>query len=150
MSVRSLTIWQDTSPGARPTKGISIEFEIQSKYGVLWFKVFSTNHHEILHTPRQCYCRDVCKMSWWSIEYAANKSITNFIEFRFRTKNRYWDGRQDSSSGNGCQALYPISALLNRVRDSLCRDYVNLWTLWFLCYTDPAWLSLTNERKFVD
>ena len=22
--------------------------------------------------------------------------------------------------------------------------------IWFLCYTDPAWLSLTNERKFVD
>ena len=22
--------------------------------------------------------------------------------------------------------------------------------IWFLCYTDPAWFSLTNERKFVD
>ena len=55
------------SPGARPTNGISIEFEIRPKFAVLWFKMFSTDHNEILHTSRQLRCRDVCKISLWSV-----------------------------------------------------------------------------------
>ena len=50
-------------PGARPTNDISIEFEIRPKFAVLWFKMYSTDHNEILHTSRQCNCRDVCKIS---------------------------------------------------------------------------------------
>ena len=38
-------------PGARPTNGISIKFEIRSKFGGLWFKTCSIDHNEILHTP---------------------------------------------------------------------------------------------------
>ena len=34
-----------------PTNGTSIEFKMQSKFGVLWFKACSTNHNKILHTP---------------------------------------------------------------------------------------------------
>ena len=35
--------------GAGPTNDISIEFEIRPKFAVLWFKICSTNHNEILH-----------------------------------------------------------------------------------------------------
>ena len=60
------------SPGARPTNGISIEFEIWQNYAVIWFKIYSNDHNEILHTSRQLHCRDVCKISLWSIEPILN------------------------------------------------------------------------------
>ena len=60
------------APGARHTNGISIEFEIRPKYAVHWFEMQSTNHNEILHTSRQCNCRDVCKISLWSTSYILN------------------------------------------------------------------------------
>ena len=49
--------------GTRPTNGISIEFEIRSKFGVLGFEIFSTYNNEILHTSRQYHCRHVCNIS---------------------------------------------------------------------------------------
>ena len=39
-------------------------------------KMYSTNHNEILHTSRQCNCRDVCKISVWSVEH-----VLNFTKF---------------------------------------------------------------------
>ena len=36
-------------PGANPTDGISIEFEIRSKFAVLWFKICSPDPNEMLH-----------------------------------------------------------------------------------------------------
>ena len=60
------TLWR---PGARPTNDISIEFESQPKFVVLWFKMYSTNHNEILYMSRQSNCRDVCKISLWSVEH---------------------------------------------------------------------------------
>ena len=77
-----------TDPGARPINDISIEFEIRSNFAVLWSIIYSTDHNEILHTSRQCYCRDVCKMSLWSAKYVMNKSIakchwiSNLIEIQ--------------------------------------------------------------------
>ena len=38
--------------GARPTNDISIEYEIRSKFVVLWVKMCSTDQNEILHTSR--------------------------------------------------------------------------------------------------
>ena len=64
-------------PGARPTNDISIEFEIRPKFAGLWFKMHSTDHNEILHTSRQCNCRDVCKISLWSVTYILNWSTQN-------------------------------------------------------------------------
>ena len=49
--------------GARPTNDISIEFEIRPKLAVFCFKIYSTDHNEILYTSRQYDCRDVCKTS---------------------------------------------------------------------------------------
>ena len=46
--------------GAGPTNDISIEFEIRPNLAVLWFKMYFTDDNEILHTPRQCNCCDVC------------------------------------------------------------------------------------------
>ena len=40
--------------------------------------MYSTDHNEILHTSRQCYCRDVCKISLWSVEQILNYSTPNF------------------------------------------------------------------------
>ena len=56
-------------PGARPTNDISIEFEIRPKFAVLWFKTYSTNPNDILHTSRQLHCRDMSKISFWSVKY---------------------------------------------------------------------------------
>ena len=36
------------------------------------------DHNDILHTSRQCHCRDVCKISLWSVEYIRNYSVLNF------------------------------------------------------------------------
>ena len=52
--------------------GISIEFEIRPKFVVLWFKIYTIDHNEILHTSQQCNCHDVCKISLWSVEYILN------------------------------------------------------------------------------
>ena len=65
-------------PSVHPTNGIAIEYEIQSKFTVLWFKIYSTNHNKILYTSRQCHYCDMCKTLLWSVEYVINKSITNF------------------------------------------------------------------------
>ena len=40
-------------PGPRTTYDISIEFEARTKFAVIWFKMYSTDHNEILHMPRQ-------------------------------------------------------------------------------------------------
>ena len=55
-------------PGARPTNDISIEFQIRPKFRVLWFKIYLNDHNKILHTSRQLHCRDVRKISLWSVE----------------------------------------------------------------------------------
>ena len=59
-------------PGARPTNDISIEFEIRPISAVLWYKMNSTDHNEILHTPRQLHYRDLCKLSLWSVNHNSN------------------------------------------------------------------------------
>ena len=65
-------------PGACPTKNISIEFEILPKFAMLWYKMYSFDHNEILHTSRQLHCRDVCKIPMWSLEHILNYSTPNF------------------------------------------------------------------------
>ena len=67
MNYGNSKIWPILGPGARPTNDISIEFEIQPKFAVLCFEIYSTDHNEILHTSRQLHCRDVCKISLWSV-----------------------------------------------------------------------------------
>ena len=52
------TICMVSRPGAHPTSGISIEFEIRSKLGVLWFKICPADHNENVYTSRQCKCRE--------------------------------------------------------------------------------------------
>ena len=37
-----------------------------------------SDHNEILHMPRQSHCRDMCKVSLWSVEYILNQSTANF------------------------------------------------------------------------
>ena len=73
-----MILWSLCCHDARPTNVTSIEFEIWSKFWVLWFKVCSTNHKEILYMSRQWNCRDICTISLWSAEYVMNKSITKF------------------------------------------------------------------------
>ena len=65
-------------PGARPTNDISIEFEIRPNYAVLWFKMYSPNYNKILHMSRQYSCRDMYKISLWSVEHILNYSTPNF------------------------------------------------------------------------
>ena len=65
-------------PNTRPTNDIAIKLEIRSKFVVLWFKKCSAEHNKMLHTSRQCYCRDVCKILLWSVDQTLNHSITKF------------------------------------------------------------------------
>ena len=58
--------------GARLANDISTELEIRPKDAVLWFKMYSIDHNEILHTSLLCNCRDVCKISLWSLQYILN------------------------------------------------------------------------------
>ena len=64
--------------GPCPTNDISIKFKIIPKFEVLWFKPYSTDHNENLHTSRQCNCRDMCKILLWSVEQILNYSPPNF------------------------------------------------------------------------
>ena len=66
------------SPGARPTKHISIEFEIRWKFKTLWCKIFAADHNDILHTSRQWHCRDMCKIWLWSAANILHQSVLNF------------------------------------------------------------------------
>ena len=59
-------------PGTRPTNNISIEFEIRPKFAVLWFKIYSADQNEILHTSWECNCRGMCTISLWSVKYILN------------------------------------------------------------------------------
>ena len=63
----------------RPTDGISIEFEIRSTFGVLYFKMFSVDHNKILHTSLQLYCRDVYKILLWSVESVLNQNASILV-----------------------------------------------------------------------
>ena len=58
--------------------GWSIEFEIQLKHAMLWSKICSPDHNEMLHVSRKFYRREVYKNSLWSFEYAMSSSITKF------------------------------------------------------------------------
>ena len=40
--------------GARPTNDISMEFEIQCDYVMLFFITYSTDYNEFFHTSQQC------------------------------------------------------------------------------------------------
>ena len=44
----------------------------KSNQNMLWFKMYTIDHKEILHTSRLCNCRDVCKISLWSVKYDLN------------------------------------------------------------------------------
>ena len=59
-------------PGTRPTNIISIEFEIRPKFAVLWLRLYSTDHNEILYTSQQCNCCDVCEIPLWPVERILN------------------------------------------------------------------------------
>ena len=74
--VLALGTYVRPKPGARPTNDISVESEIRPKFAVLWFKMYSTDRNEILHTSRQLHCCDVCKISF--VGHVLNSSPPNF------------------------------------------------------------------------
>ena len=82
-------------PGARPTNDIWIEFKIRPKFQVMLFKMYSTDHNEVLHTSWQCNCRNVCKISLGSVDCILNLSTVFLLNFEFdrntvsRTGARY-------------------------------------------------------------
>ena len=72
--------WPLDRPVACPTKGISIELEIWSKFAMLWFKMYqySTDHKEILHTSRQWRVQNFVAIGWAYLNHS--KFWTNWIE----------------------------------------------------------------------
>ena len=142
-------------PGACPTNGISIELNIQSKFWVLWFKMCSTDHNEILHMSWQCYCRDVCKISFWSAEYVLNKSIANIhsisnsIEISLvgralgrwplETTNEWVTHTTDTGAGTQAGPHFKTNMSSYQYRKSHCVDKTILW-LSYLQMGFPTWL----------
>ena len=61
-----------SSAGTHPTNDISIEFKIRPKVTMPWLKMYSTDHNKILHMSWQCHCRDMCKISLWSVKQILN------------------------------------------------------------------------------
>ena len=41
---------------------------------------YSADHNKILHMLWHCYCRDMCKISLWSVEDILNHSTPNFYQ----------------------------------------------------------------------
>ena len=83
--------------GPHPTNGSSIEFEIRSKLGLLYFKMCSTDHNAILrHTSRQLHSRDMCNISLWSVEHILNQTrgTANFGRISNSIEISWWDRRQ--------------------------------------------------------
>ena len=52
------------------------------------------DHKRILHTSRQWQCRDVYKISLWSVEYILNQGMANFGRVSNSIEKWLWDGRQ--------------------------------------------------------
>ena len=61
-----------------PFNGIWIKFETQPKFGLLYLKIYSTNHNKIFHMSQQLHCHDMCNISLWSGECNINQSTANF------------------------------------------------------------------------
>ena len=57
--------------GLHPTNDISIEFEIQSNFAMFLFITYLADHNKI--------CRDVCKISLWSVQQNLNQSTPKFF-----------------------------------------------------------------------
>ena len=93
---------RDFRPGAHLTIGFSIIFEIWSKFGMFEFTTCVTNHNDMLHTLRQCKCRDVCRISLWSVEYISNQNAANF------GRNFKFDRNIVSGTGANCIHLWTI------------------------------------------
>ena len=89
-------------PGARPTKHISIEFEIRGKFKTLHCKIYAVDHNDILHTSRQCLCRDVCKYRCDRSNIFETRAFWIFIEFRIRSKYALWRGRGRGRAPRPC------------------------------------------------
>ena len=74
------------SRGARPTNDILMKFEIHRQFCNALVQNESDWSLQILHTPRQEDCRNVNKITLWSVEQILNQSteifyrISNSIE----------------------------------------------------------------------
>ena len=64
----------------------------------LWFEICSTDHNIILYMPRQCYYRDVCKISFCSAEHVTTKGGTKC----------YWKSDFDRNSVSGTRSRSSI------------------------------------------
>ena len=67
-------------PGAHPTKNISIKFEIQWNFVMLFFITYSADHNEILHvmTITLCYVQNFIVISWAHFKPEHCKFLSNF------------------------------------------------------------------------
>ena len=68
-----------SSPGVRPTHNISIEFKIQPKFAVLWLKMYSTNHNEILYTAQHVQNFVVIGWTYFEFEHSIFWSNLEFV-----------------------------------------------------------------------
>ena len=74
--------------GTRHTNDITIEFEIQLNFAMLFFITHSTDYNTIVHMSQKQYFRDGCEISLWSYEPISNQRTAIFIELRIQSKYR--------------------------------------------------------------
>ena len=86
----------------------------------------SLSYNDILRRSQQCNCRDVSKISFWSIESILNQNTPNCD--RIRSKCHPWDGHQVAGLSS--------TVLITWKRESQCshRKYCYRWlcSLFFL------------------
>ena len=115
----------------------------KKKIEVLWFEICSADHSDIFPTSRQCYCRDVCKISLRSAEYVMSKSIAKFhwipksveIPLVGRTPGHlaswYWSRNVPVTAPEGLVSLF--------IRAAQCiRTYIYS-CIYIYTYTNNAW-----------
>ena len=127
-----------------PTDHISIESEIRPKFAMLWFKMHPTDHNEILHTTRQCNCRDVCKISLWSVELFLNDSTPNF--------GRISNSIKIPLVGQGPHWFWYKTVVINCIANALglsqaCTKAINMeYILIFIALWDLAVYKLVTDK----
>ena len=140
-------------PGPRPMNDISTKFKIRPAFEVLWLKMYSTEHNEILHMSRQCnlswYVQNFIVICWACFKLEHSKSLSNF-EFnqhaingmgtRFQWLNPYghlhhYDYKHQSyncpsiseatlKDMNRCITwIYEVMIILSQLNPSITKEY---------------------------
>ena len=121
----------------RPTKEISIEFNIRLRYNCLYLLSHLSDHNEILHIPIQHSCLGMSKISLWLDQFAFNYSEDKI--------NRIQNSDKSSFGGTDACAL-PWNA--NQIGGDHQR-YPYCWRFLFMACLlfDSHWIKYVRKNR---